>query len=83
MANEPAFPAVTEEVRSTQRGFGSEVFREKILHPGMSLRDYFAAKALEGMLASGSSNQSKTITCAAAYVWAEEMLTARTVPYTK
>lgn len=42
----PAFPCVEEVKEVTQRGFGSEVFTEKVPRPGMSLRDYLAARAI-------------------------------------
>lgn len=52
MANDggPAFPA-TEEGQTAFSGQPCTIY-----HPGMSLRDYFAAKALQGMVAfSGSA----------------------------
>lgn len=44
--------------------------------PGMTLRDYFATKAMEGMLASGW-NVSPEMLAKEAYVQADEMLRAR------
>jgi hypothetical protein len=48
--------------------------------PGMDLRDYFAAKAMQGLLASKDYSKSKlpiTELCDDAYLIADNMLTAR------
>ena len=50
--------------------------------PGMSLRDYFAAKALEGILAfpgtlDGDHNKSPSTVARAAYNYADAMIEAR------
>lgn len=45
---------------------------------GMTLRDYFAAHALQGLIASGDlSDQSTIATTEAAYRYASAMLLAR------
>lgn len=61
----PAFPLVRTE----------EGGRNDCLHTGMSLRDYFAAAALQGMLVEGDlPNQ---VYVKAAYETADLMLTQR------
>jgi len=66
---------------------------ESDIHPGqdgMSLRDHFAAAALQGMLASESKGEGMTKPCVVAgdycqrnadyaYEWADAMLAARKV----
>lgn len=45
---------------------------------GMELRDYFAAKALSGLVAKAvSENQSAEIAAEAAYMFADAMMEAR------
>ena len=45
---------------------------------GMELRDYFAAKALNGLVAKAvSENQSAEIAAEAAYMFADAMMEAR------
>jgi len=45
---------------------------------GMELRDYFAAKALQGLVAKAvSENQSAEIAAEAAYMFADAMMEAR------
>ena len=50
-------------------------------HNGMSLRDYFAAKAMQALIAEGAGHNSdpKQINpmCYTAYNWADAMLHAR------
>jgi|GEM_PF-871646 len=46
-------------------------------HEGMSLRDYFAAKALQGLLADTNFDQSPEGTAPIAYRYADAMLAAR------
>lgn len=57
----PAFPHITES--------GKYVYEE-----GMTLRDYFAAKAMQGMSDSGCSNAA---IAKCAYEMADAMLKAR------
>lgn len=49
----PAFPA--DEVHDTHPAPGETACRHLHAHQGMSLRDYFAAKALQGFLANKSN----------------------------
>ena len=68
----PAFPFGQTDSMSGQlvNGWGSE---------GMTLRDYFAAKAMQGWTANPLSNDSSTQDVAAwAYRQADAMLAART-----
>lgn len=72
MNNPPAFPNVS--IRTKE---GIEVYGES----GMTLRDYFAAKAMQGMFASdtkdwNSQNEWQT-RAEVAYEMADEMLKAR------
>ena len=63
----PAFPT---EVVNTNDGY---------IHQGMTLRDYFAAKAMQGLLASdiecGPDDVASVV--ASAYILADAMLKAR------
>jgi hypothetical protein len=63
----PAFPT---EVVNTNDGY---------IHQGMSLRDYFAAKAMQGLLASGIECGPDDVASvvASAYILADAMLKAR------
>jgi hypothetical protein len=71
--NQPAFPSRNED--------GAGGF---IQHPGMTLRDWFAGKALEGMLPTAHAGTVEGVinnvvpACAKlAYVFADAMLAAR------
>lgn len=68
MNDQSAFPAI--EVRHEN----GTVF---VHHTGMTLRDYFAAKAMEGMLADPNSGGSSTVIARCAYEIADAMLAAR------
>ena len=64
--------------------FPSTATNDGLHIPGMTLRDYFAAKAFQGMLATEQIQQmviGRTITpenvANACYDWADEMLKAR------
>lgn len=61
----PAFPRVVEQ----SNGYMQAV-------EGMTLRDYFAAKAMQGMLAAAENYQTEELT-ALAYDVADAMLKAR------
>jgi len=51
---------------------------ESYLQQGMTLRDYFAAKAMQGFIADGAAPEvSKTTIAAMAYAMADAMLEAR------
>lgn len=65
-------------------GFAFPVQSTKDIHgygedgrPAMTLRDYFAAKALEGMLADSSCNPCADVASEIAYNYADAMLKAR------
>jgi hypothetical protein len=49
--------------------------------PGMSLRDYFAAKAMQALIAEGAGHNSDPRQigpmCSTAYDWADSMMKAR------
>jgi hypothetical protein len=66
----PAFPANEERFSNgTLKQLGT---------PGMTLRDYFAAKAMQGICASGPTNEwSNSRLAAEAYDLADAMLKAR------
>jgi hypothetical protein len=78
MNNPPAFPGKQKAllIKSEHSDIAKEY---EIDQNGMTLRDYFAAKALQGMLASG--NLPKTMPDAdlaeCAYALADAMLKAR------
>jgi hypothetical protein len=65
-----AFPTLVE------LGFGE--FRREIA-PGMSLRDYFAAKAMQTLIAANVSG-GPDLTAGAAYDYADAMLAGRSKP---
>ncbi|MCA8323254.1 hypothetical protein [Burkholderia cepacia] len=70
----PAFPS-GEDITEVRRD-GSE--RSFAAEPGMSLRDYFAAKAMQGLCSNEGYNQHVPGTLAnEAYVMADAMLRAR------
>lgn len=70
--NCPAFP-VTVEVGDD--GFGG---KNCIHYPGMTLRDYFAGQALNGLLAADPECGFKPVVAAeCAYRFADSMLVAR------
>ena len=75
MNNPPAFPHVADILQIA----GNSAVVKTLTQNGMSLRDYFAAKALQGMLASG--NLPKTMPDAdiaeCSYNLADAMLKAR------
>jgi hypothetical protein len=48
--------------------------RSEDVSEGMSLRDYFAAAALQGLLADGHNNGSPNCFADSAYVYADAML---------
>ena len=50
----------------------------KAYHPGITLRDYFAAKAMQGIIASFPTSLPPSVTASeAAYQYADAMLKAR------
>ena len=69
MTNEPAFPVQGQF-------YGDQLGGQ--LHHGMSLRDYLAAKAMQGFLASATLfDQSDGVISAYAYRMADAMLAER------
>jgi hypothetical protein len=62
MKNEPAFPQQTDL---------------KLSYTGMTLRDYFAAKAMQGFAAYIGPSMSFESRAKIAYEWADAMLKAR------
>lgn len=68
----PAFPMQDQEFQSDGMGWKPSV-------PGMSLRDYFAAAALQGILAHDSTRNNETA-AGRAYGVADAMLAKREKP---
>jgi hypothetical protein len=57
---------------------GNSIIKEEITGGGMELRDYFAAKALGGLVAKAvSENQTAETAAEAAYLFADAMMEAR------
>lgn len=69
----PAFPVSTSDPH-----IGHQDSRTTWQFPGMTLRDYFAAKAMQGMLARPGSVNTKQ-DAEFAYMLADAMLKARNV----
>ena len=67
---------MSDKITSGGPAFPSE---SHALYYGMSLRDYFAAKAMQGMLAActGWSEQEQTRLAKCSYMMADEMLKRR------
>ena len=81
----PAFPNEQGVSYYRKCDCGKNVEFEDVSHPGMSLRDYFAGKALGGMLAGGQDNGQIDDTVAAfmsneAYILADAMLKEQKKP---
>jgi hypothetical protein len=64
----PAFPAPDA---------GQEHFNQRSAYMGMTLRDYFAAKAMQGFAAAVTDFPSVDLMATTAYRWADAMLKAR------
>lgn len=60
------------------RAFPAEATNSTFASPGMTLRDYFAAKAMQGDLVSGVHPDCFEATAKRAYKMADAMLKART-----
>ncbi|MCT9125375.1 hypothetical protein [Cupriavidus gilardii] len=76
----PAFPAKVSVNRDSGELLPYQFDRDGFCTPGLSLRDYFAAKAMQGALAyPGTSISSNRVEEYAqfAYAVADEMLAAR------
>ena len=69
MNNQPAFPSGNDVTLGDWKSHG---------HSGMTLRDYFAAKALQGLLTSDDIDASYA-TAVLCYRMADAMLKAREV----
>lgn len=87
----PAFPTqINNSGNAAIKGFNGEEIKPHTFsaYPGMNLRDYFAANALQGLLSwagddsSGSyhSNSDPAHTASMAYEYADAMLAARVKP---
>lgn len=63
----PAFPAPD---------LGEQDFNQRAAYPGMTLRDYFAAKALGGLVVNGDNFNAPKL-AAYCYQLADEMVAAR------
>ena len=78
MKDIPAFPSKQKAlmIKSEHIDIASEY---EIEHNGMTLRDYFAAKAMQGMLAActgwSEAQQERLAKCS--YAMADEMMKAR------
>jgi hypothetical protein len=75
MNNQPAFPSGNDVTLGDWKSHG---------HSGMTLRDYFAAKAMQAQISMPETLiaiSKKTITCdqicGSCYEWADAMLKAR------
>lgn len=83
-AGGPAFPTQINNSGFTPiKGFNGEEIKPQTFsaYPGMNLRDYFAAKALQGMSANPYFDDYEFDTVAEmAYAQADEMLAARVKP---
>jgi hypothetical protein len=69
----PAFPRTGHRIRPDGKSY-YETIEAQI---GMSLRDWFAGMAMQGMIASGNPTYDKGDACLGAYKWADAMLAAR------
>ena len=74
----PAFP--TEEYEKIPSDGPYDYYRKVGMSQGMSLRDYFAAKAMQGMMSNSNAKQeqiqSETVS-RLSYVYADAMLKER------
>lgn len=74
--SEPAFPVITKCVAPGE--FGHQAGSTTWQFPGMTLRDYFAAKAMQGGYAGYNGNPPEPERVAEdAYVIADAMIKAR------
>lgn len=79
----PAFPGAQQKFVSSGHGGTIELFRGDV-PSGMTLRDYFAAAALTGLLGTIATTEGalpgaagRAIKCEVAYEYADKMLEAR------
>jgi hypothetical protein len=76
----PAFPIATEHVQQIADRTGetvAQVSHKLGTYPGMALRDYFAAAALQGFVVNNSTDTPDAVLCEWAYSAADAMLLAR------
>ena len=90
----PAFPTqINNSGNAAIKGFSGEEIKPQTFsaYPGMNLRDYFAAKAMNGYLANAwqakeldetgdSSGEQMRIVAEISYAMADAMLAARVKP---
>jgi hypothetical protein len=67
----PAFPLPSHTRK------WDEVKKEYVQDEGMTLRDYFAAKAMQGFAADPGTEAPAEVIAKVAYKWADAMLKAR------
>jgi len=72
----PAFPVSTRPME-TEGEFGHQDSATTWQYGGMTLRDYFAAKAMQGLLACPLGDGTKQDFARLAYEYADAMLKAR------
>ncbi len=70
----PAFPTATQVEQNQATG---ETTLHQYLSDGMTLRDYFAAKALQGHISNTGFEHPANIDAKNAYIWADAMLAER------
>lgn len=77
----PAFPHHWDELLEGQKDIDwNNCYRATRLQEGMSLRDYFAAKAMMGLIGFyASKDQSESVIADLAYLQADAMLKQREV----
>ena len=78
-SNQPAFPCSLANKDETElTGFAGEVIppNKTAVYSGLSLRDYFASKALQGLLSRGYSSGCE-YNSRLAYEFADAMMKAR------
>ena len=73
MNNPPAFPHVADIVQVD----GNAAFVKTLTQNGMTLRDYFAAKAMQGMVSEPSLRATPEEFASESYKMADAMLVAR------
>ena len=77
----PAFPSSTQPCEEPFIGWDGERVEPntQIVYRGISVRDYFAAKALAGMLSNPASDYRSEQYAHLAYALADEMLKERSL----
>ncbi|MEI5996800.1 hypothetical protein H3V53_06180 [Paraburkholderia bengalensis] len=71
----PAFPVECDWIDGHPQG--RQTANHAGWHEGMTLRDYFAAKAMQGFAACEEQYSNLDTMAKAAYIWADAMLRAR------